>query len=470
MVKLESLACICYFNTKLMNHFSAIKAKIKARLGELWWYTLVLFIVQHLSAVINALIGLWLVPKYVPQQELGAVLPLTSVGAVLALPLAILVMPFLKFLSKYMAQGEAGKVKKLLRDVFVITLVVFIVVSFASYFFMPFIFKRMRVENGMLAFLIIISGILGTLAPVFSTALQALKKFKMMSLLGFAGTLVRFLTLVITLPVRGLSGYFVGQITPLLFSMTAVVVALRKHIGPNIKIASYWTADWRPILLFTAWNALLYSISQIMGTTEVFVIRHRLSDVESAGYYMISRFAEIAFYISSACNIVLFPLISEQHENGGKTAHRLLMQSMGVSFVLGGLFALLISPVTYALFRLNPDWSMYSAFVPYLLPLCIVHVIRGVTNNFIIYKLVKSEFDFIPVFGLIFGIETIILYCITGYTFFTPWLPSVWIGSIREFNPCRLSVVLGVVLVHSILQGIYVAVVLVKMRLNKHTA
>ena len=85
-----------------------IKNKIKGHLGELWWYTLVLFIFQQLGAVINAVIGLWLAPKYVTQQELGAVLPLSSVGGLLALPLTILVMPFLKFLSKYMAQGEDG--------------------------------------------------------------------------------------------------------------------------------------------------------------------------------------------------------------------------------------------------------------------------------------------------------------------------------------------------------------------------
>jgi O-antigen/teichoic acid export membrane protein len=443
-----------------------IKKKIKSRLGELWWYTLVLFIAQQLSAVINAVIGLWLVPKYVPQQELGAVLPLTSVGAVLALPLAILVMPFLKFLSKYMAQGEDGKVKKLLRDVFVITLVVFLAVSCVAYFFMPFVFKRMRVENGLLAFLIITSGILGALAPVFSTALQALKKFKMMSLLGFVGTLVRFLTLVVTLPVRGLSGYFVGQITPLLFGMTAAVVTLRKHLGSNIKMTSYWTADWRPILLFTAWNALLYTVSQIMATTEVFVIRHRLSDVESAGYYMISRFAEIAFYISSACTVVLFPLISEQHEQGSNQEHRLLSQATSRSFLAGILFSIMITPLVYYFFVFKADWTIYLPFVPHLFALCLIYVIRGSTYSFVIYKMAKNEFDFVPYFVGVAGLETLMLYCLTGYAFFAPWMPIQWMDALVEFNPRRLSVVLVIIFLHTFAILGYVVVAIIRIQLR----
>jgi len=446
-----------------------IKKKVKSHLGELWWYTLVLFVVQQLSAIINAVIGLWLVPKYVPHQELGAVLPLTSVGAVLALPLAILVMPFLKFLSKYMAQGEDGKVKKLLRDVFIITLVVFLAVSCAAYFFMPFVFKRMRVENGLLAFLIITSGILGALAPVFSTALQASKNFRMMSILGFSGTVVRFLTLVITLPVRGLSGYFVGQITPLLFGMTAAVVTLRKHLGPNIKMMSYWTADWRPILLFTAWNALLYSVSQIMATTEVFVIRHRLSDVESAGYYMISRFAEIAFYISSACTVVLFPLISEQHEQGSNQEHRLLSQATSRSFLAGILFSIMITPLVYYLFIFKADWTIYIPFVPYLFALCLIYVIRGSTYSFVIYKMAKNEFDFVPYFVGVAGIETLMLYCLTGYAFFAPWLPVQWMEALAACNPCRLSVVLGVMLLGSFSILVYVVVKIARIQFCNRT-
>ena len=51
--------------------------KCRARLGDLWWYALLLFAAQRVGAVINMFVGLWLVPKYVPKSELGAVLPLS---------------------------------------------------------------------------------------------------------------------------------------------------------------------------------------------------------------------------------------------------------------------------------------------------------------------------------------------------------------------------------------------------------
>jgi O-antigen/teichoic acid export membrane protein len=439
-----------------------IKEKIKSRLGELWWYTIILFMTQQLGSVINAVIGLWLVPKYVPQKELGVVLPLASIGSLLGLPLTILMIPFMKFLTKYMAQEEYGKVKALLRDVFILAVIIFIAVAGLAYFFMPFIFKRLRIENGYLPLLVICAGIMGALAPIFSTALQALKKFRMMSFLSFGGSIIRFFTLLIALPVRGLSGYFLGQIVPIGLGILASLFVLRRYIGKTVKVASYWREDWSPILKFTAWTAVLYSVSQVMGTTEGFVIRHRLSDVESAGYYMISRFAEISFYISSACTVVLFPLISEQHERGGGREHHLLVQSTVISFLSGLLFSVVALPFLRLIFQIKPDWNVYLMFSPHFFALCIIQVIRGSTHSFVLYHTAKNDFSFVPYYVFVLLCETVLLYCLTGYTFFAPWLPQGWLSTVAAFNPCRLSVVLGVILLHSVAILIYVVIAITK--------
>jgi O-antigen/teichoic acid export membrane protein len=441
-----------------------IKNSIKSRLGELWWYTIVVFMTQQLGAVVSTFIGLWLVPKYVPKEDLGALLPLAAIGSLLGLPLTILMIPFMKFLTKYMVQEEYGKVKALLRDVFILVGITFLLISALSYLFMPLIFVRMRVENGFLSMLIICTGIMGALAPVFSTALQALKKFKMMSALGFLSTLVRLVTLLIALPIRGLSGYFVGQLIPLLLGVLASLASLRNHLSSNVKMVSYWSEDWKPILKFTAWNALLYSVSQIMVTTEGFVIRHRLTDVESAGYYMISRFAEISFYISSACTVVLFPLISEQHEKGVNHDHRLLNQSTIISFTAGLLFAIAITPFVRFLFIVKSDWTIYLPFIPHLFVLSLLQVIRGSTHSFVLYKTAKNEFGFIPYYMLVFGLEIIVLYSLAGYAFFTPWMPTHWMEALVAFNPCRLSVVLGIIMLHSIAILVYVVTAIVRIQ------
>jgi len=431
-----------------MNHLSFIKAKIKNRLGELWWYTIVFFFAQQIGAVINAFIGLWLVPKYIPQSELGAVLPLASLGGLIGLPLTILMMPFLKFLTKYMAQGEDGKVKALLRDVFILSGMIFLVIAGLSYFFVPLVFTRMRVENGNLSMLIIVSGIIGAVVPVFSTALQALKKFRLLTLFGFLGTVLRLVTLWIALPIRGLSGYFVGQIVPLGFGIIASLYVLSSHLGRSVKMASYWNEDWKPILKFTAWNALLYTVGHLSSTTEGFVIRHRLSNIDSSGFYIISRFAEISFYVSSACAVVLFPLISEQHEKGIEQEYRLMTKPIIMSFFSGLLSAVVLTPAVYYLFLFKLDWNIYLPLISYLFPLCLVHVIRGSAYCFIMYKTARNEFEFIPWYVFISISEIVVLYCLTGYTFFTPWIPESWSDALFAFNPCRLSVVVGIILFH----------------------
>ncbi len=425
-----------------------------------------LFLTQQLGSVVNAFIGLWLVPQYVPQNELGAILPLVSIGGMLGLPMTILMIPFMKFLTRYMVQEEYGKVKALLRDVFILAGITFVLVSALAYLLMPLVFKRMRVEDGLLSLLIICSGTIGALAPVFGTALQALKKFKIISLTTVMVTAVRLVTLLIAMPIRGLTGYFCGQVVPLAFGILAVLVALRKQLSSQVKMVSYWSEDWKPILKFTFWNAIIYLVSQVMATTEGFVIRHRLSDVESAGYYFISRFSEIAFYISSACAVVLFPLVSEHHEKGNKKEHQLLIQSTGVSLALGLMFALLITPVVYRLFVIRVEWTVYLPYIPHLFALCLLQTIRATTYCFVMYKTAKNEFGFVPFYVVVVGLEIVMLSCFTGYSFFAPWVSSSWIEALRVFNPCRLSVVIGIILVHS--TAIFVYVVVAILRVQSH--
>jgi O-antigen/teichoic acid export membrane protein len=450
-----------------MIQVQTIKKRIKSRLGELWWYTVVLFLTQQLGAVINAFIGIWLVPQYVPKNELGAILPLVSIGGMLGLPMTILMIPFMKFITKYMVQEEYGKVKALLRDVFILAGITFVLVSALAYILMPLVFKRMRVEDGFLSLLIICSGTIGALAPVFGTALQALKKFKIISLTAIMGTFVRLVTLLIALPIRGLSGYFCGQIAPLVFGIVAVLVVLRKQMSSHVKMVSYWSEDWKPILKFTFWNAIIFSSGQAMATTEGFVIRHRLPDIESAGYYFISRFAEIVFYISSACAVVLFPLVSEHHEKGNKKEYRLLVQSTGVSFASGLMFALIITPVVYQLFVIRAEWNVYLPYIPHLFALCLLQTVRAATYCFILYKAAKNEFRFVPFYIVVAGLEMVVLFCFTGYSFFEPWMPPSWIEALRVYNPCRLSVVLGIILFHSTAFFIYVVAAIFRVQSHR---
>jgi O-antigen/teichoic acid export membrane protein len=170
-----------------------IRATVKNRFGELWWYTTILFVTQQLGSIINAFIGLWLVPQYVPTEELGAVLPLMKVGGFIMLPIGILIMPYKKFINKFATNNEWGKVKQLILDMFAISIVLTLAAFLYAHFFMPFIFERLRVADGMLGLLIIFSGIITAILPIFVTILEALKQFKLISIAGLVCAPTRLL-------------------------------------------------------------------------------------------------------------------------------------------------------------------------------------------------------------------------------------------------------------------------------------
>jgi hypothetical protein len=43
------------------------------KLGDFWWYSLMIFCACRAADLLNAFVGLWLVPKYIGPSELGAV-------------------------------------------------------------------------------------------------------------------------------------------------------------------------------------------------------------------------------------------------------------------------------------------------------------------------------------------------------------------------------------------------------------
>lgn len=75
-----------------MPQFRAHLVAWRLRLGEFWWYTLLIFAVQWAGVLFNFYTGLWLIPRFVPQADLGAILPLMQIAAFLAMPLGLSLM------------------------------------------------------------------------------------------------------------------------------------------------------------------------------------------------------------------------------------------------------------------------------------------------------------------------------------------------------------------------------------------
>lgn len=427
----------------------SLKQKIQARIGIFWWYAIILFFVQRLSDVVNAFVGLWLVPRYVPPEELGAVLPLAQIGGVLGLPLSILFVPFLKFLNEYSTRGEYGKVKRLLLNVLVVSGCFFVLTLLYAQFIMPLVFERMRVGIGSLSLLIIMTGIVGATVPVFTNALQALKRFRMIAVINLLMAPLRLLTMLAFMPFRALSGYFLGQFLPALMTIPLSLYGLRRDLSRNVQSEPYWRQDWQKIVAYTIPVALVMSVGTFQSTVESFVIRHRLLDMDSAGYYVISRFAEIGSYVSLTLIFVMFPMVSELHVQGRKAVH-LLWQALSGILITG--FALVLT-FTFAgtwLLGLLPVWAEYVAYAQYLPILTIIFVLRASMGFVANYEMACSRFFFVGYMSSIACIECLFLYAVTGYSFFEGRLPSRWVDWMASLDAARLNFLLRVMLISTL--------------------
>lgn len=411
-------------------------------MGDLWWYTILLFVAQRFGDVINLFVGLWLVPKYVPQQDLGAVLPLTQAVALVGLPLSVLAIPFMKFLNVYAEKGEIGKVKSLLRDVFVGTGVLALVTLLIAWLVLPFFFTRTRVVSGSLGFLIVLGSILGAVSCIFSNAVQGLKLYDVTVWFTVLGAPFRLLTMLVTMPFRALSGYFAGQCAGPATSVFGAVWALRKKLGPAVKAEPYWREDGAAMIHYTMPIALWTAVTTVIVAIETLIIRHRLPDFESAGYYMITRFTDIASYFGSAFIVFLFPMVAGKKTHDADSRKILLHSVFGT--VGGGLaVGVVLAVFGKWILSLQDIWATYGSMSGMMLPVCVLNVLIMACNCFCNYEFAQGRFGFLW-YGLPLLIgRCVFLYAVTGMGFFRGVLPDSLIAFVESWNPCSLTFLIG---------------------------
>ena len=306
--------------------------RLRSRLGPVWGAALLLFVAQRFGDAVNAFIGIWLVPRYVPTEELGAVLPLTQVAMLVALPLSILLTPYAKLLNVHAERGEPGKVKAMFRDASLLAFAVLLLSLAATPLFLPLVFRLFGIQNGNLALAIVLSAMIGALAPIFTESLRALRRFGVVSAASAVAAPLRLAVMWIALPFRGLTGYFVGQASgPAFLSAVALGDFLRRHRG--VRCAPYFREDRRVFLAFGIPLAVSAIAGNLRGMAELMPMA-LVPKIESAAYYQLTRFTEIASYLGLTLVFVLFPVVSARNEHGLDT-RRLLRQTMWASLALG---------------------------------------------------------------------------------------------------------------------------------------
>lgn len=412
-------------------------AKLHARLGDFWWYSLMLFCACRAADLLNAFVGLWLVPEYIAPSELGAVAPLASFANFLALPAAAFANTFRNEVSRLSIGREFGKLKTLMRGVFIATALFLFAAIVAAKFTMPLFLERIRIVEGSLGLVIIAASFVSAVAPVYTNTLQALKKFKAQSILSIAGAPVRLATMLAAMPFRALTGYFIGQASVPAFTIGASVLALRKEL--SVKAEPYWnraTLKKFSVLfaLFATWG-ISGGVTSLVEST---VIRQRLPELDSAGYYMATRFSEIACYLYAAVCFTFFPFAAELARDT-KARARLTVRVTAVNFAFCAAVAAVFFFVSERLLALLPHGESYAAYwwaVPWLVGITWLSCIHGIYTT---SEVAANRFSFLKWTLPLDFIYSGALLLITGHGYFDGTIPPSWTDFLARDNICTLE-------------------------------
>ena len=406
--------------------------RLKAKLGDFWWYSLMLFIASRAADVLNAFVGLWLVPKYVPPSELGAVMPLMNFAGFLSLPAATFATVFMKEIISLSVKNEYGKIKTLIKGVFLGAGILIVITVLLTKTIVPIFMERIRLQEGSLVYLVITAALFGCVGPVYTNVLQAFKKFKEISLINIISAPVRFLVMAVTMPFRAISGYFAGQTAAPAFSILLSLFFLRKFL--SIKSQPYWNIDIirRFGKLFA--GVVAYQLfPMISGLVDAMIIRQRLPEVESGAYYMITRFSEIACFLNGTLLTVMFPFTAELSERRQSTKP-LVIKSAIVTLIFGILLAGVFLITGEHILAILPNGNEYSCFawaIPCMIMMTTMLAMLSYHTN---TEISAGRFGFLRWWIPFHLFCPVFLLVTTGYKYFTPWLPKSFAEFLSSHN------------------------------------
>ena len=415
-------------------------AKLRAKLGDFWFYSLMLFVASRAADVLNLFVGLWLVPKYVDPSELGAVMPLTQFANFLAIPIAVFASTFRNELTTLAVNRKFGQMKTLMRSVFIATGGFLVLAIIVCRLVLPAFLERIRIAEGSLGTLILICAFVGAVSPIYNNALQALKKLKTNTLICLLGAPIRLIAMLVTMPFRALSGYFVGQAATPIFNMVAATVGLRREL--SVPAEPYWTRDiirrfLRLFLIFGV-SAVTSGICLLVENT---VLRQRLPELDSAAYYMVTRFSEIATFLCGALVFTIYPFTAELAAKGKDTRPLIVKASLAVI----ATNAILIAAYWCfgeQLLAFLPHGDKYAAYwwaMPWLVAIMTICSVCGLYTT---GEISSFRFGYLKWWIPLDLLYPAALLFVSGYGYFVAYLPSEWVQFLTAHNITSLSTML----------------------------
>lgn len=415
-------------------------AKLHEKLGDFWWYSLMLFCACRAADVLNAFVGLWLVPKYVPPSELGAVMPLANFAAFLVLPLAVFANTFRNEVSSLSLKGEFGKLKTLMISVFIASAIFIAIAVLISHFLLPHFLHRIRIIEGFLGFTILTTAFINAVAPIFTNTIQALKKFNVCSVMNLAGAPLRLLAMLIAMPFRPLAGYFIGQGASPAFNILISVSCLKKEL--SVAAEPYWTKEnIRNLSILFLVFLISGAAGSLSGVVESTVLRQRLPDLDSAGYYMATRFSDISGFLYNTLVFTMFPFTAQLAAKG-KDVRPLILKAAAATIVFSLIVAMPFFFFSEHILELLPHGEQYAAYgwaIPWQIG---ISTLGALTGLYVTAEISANRFGFMKWMVPLDLIYPALLLAVTGYGYFDEYLPASWSAFLAAHNIHSLDTML----------------------------
>ena len=405
---------------------------LRKRMGDFWWYSLMLFCACRVADLLNAFVGLWLVPKYVDPSELGAVTPLSNCAGMLALPAAVFANTFRNEVSRLSINGEFGQLKTLMKSVFIATAVFLLRATVVARFTLPMFLNRIRIVEGSLGLIIIATAFITAVAPIFTNTIQALKKFKANAMMNLLGAPLRLFTMLVAMPFRPLAGYFVGQGASPAFNIGASVFALRKEL--SVQAEPYWNRE--VVRKFSKLLAIFFisgAASSLCTVIESTVLRQRLPDIDSAGYYMATRFSDISSFLYNTLAFTLFPFTAALAAKG-KDMRPLILKTSAATVAFSTLVALPFFFFGEPILSLLPNGEKYAVYwwaIPWQIGISTLGALIGL---YVTAEISANRFRFMLWMAPLDVIYPVLLLLVTGHGYFKGMIPVSWTAFLVAHN------------------------------------
>lgn len=325
--------------------------------------SLLVLLAARCGDAVQALIDLWIVPQNVAKVDLGAILPVVSGVNVLSLPLAIVVVPFSRWLAIYMERREFGKIKVLLRTIFWGAVVAVVLMGAFVWLCVPRVLSVLHVSEAGFPAILLLTGMFAALAPVFDASLQGLRKFGTVAGAGFLSAGARLLVSFVLIPIWTFGGYLLGMVAAFCVKMVVTAVGLRRELGAGEPVQSFIKTDGRAQLRYIIPLGFSLTIWNLVMSWQTMAVRLNLSETESAAYFFINRFANVGQWAGLSLLFVAFPTIAAAK---AEVQTLILRRTLALTLVAGAAVAvgyLFFLPSVMRSVALWRDFAPYVGFV-----------------------------------------------------------------------------------------------------------